>query len=1033
MKKFLTILLTILVFVGLLTMAVLADTDADLPVGGQGDASEEHRAAEDAFSHDCPGSAFTDMPAVTNWAHKGIEFCLENGLMNGVTDTMFRPEGTLTRGQLVTILYRVAEQPKVTFRDTFSDVKEGKYYAHAVIWAANNNIVNGFPDGTFRPKAEITREQIAAILYRFVGEPAVTGTLNFPDGRTVSKYAVNAMLWANQAELINGIKSNGITRLAPRSNATRAQIASITMRFLEKYDKDSLPDYGEDAGAERISLTFTKDKWPIVDGATAFLPFYQEMAARMLGISTEEAVDYILCSTTDFAYPYLWQKKVDLVFCLRPSEAQVQQAAAEGVVFEEVPFANEGFVFFVNKDNPVDSITVQQLHDIYAGKITNWKELGGNDEEIIAYQRTEGSGSQTGLYLHVIDPEEVQEPPHEKRIGNMAGIIDAVAGYKNAAGAIGYSYRYFVTNMHYDEQIKLLKVEGIYPDYASIADGSYPLISDICAVYREDEPADSAVRKIAAWCSSTQGAMLAKELGYVPTTEAIGRLYKPDKNKPDDVRIDYADGNPCPQCTVMSTYGKNNLDIKETEVKNVGFYIQISGLKNKTVQSAINKKIYDTFMELSKADYPPYPGIRTRLALFDENRDEFSGYLSTFVEASFNNILSVMIYKYNYYWSEDGASIDIEDIRTLNLDMSTGKEIFIGDLFADNVDGIAYINEKILEESAKPEAFDEPPTSYFEEKNANIYFRRAFEGINFNQKYYIDQDDGSLHIILDYENPEIANIFSSTDYAIDLHGIHAYESRFMTTESLFTDETYRPCLFRRILSAGDDNIKQEYVEQWSEGRNISFRSTLNGHDARTERLAEATILSDERLAKMKAYVESKYDACVEAGYKDLLGEVEIESNVYAYGDYTNVYSTIWYRVGCSKADGLWDWEEFTAETESYCLDKDSDEPIELKDIFKPGCDSNAILEEVVVRNLKQSLGNKYSENTYRAIFRDILANLDGFFIQEDSLFLFCPDFVDILSKRSIAEKSKDYYLFESILLSMSYTDIGMNNLIIFHS
>lgn len=808
-KKILAMILAIFMLAELFPMAAFADTES-----GNDDL------------HDCPGSAFTDMPAEGNWAHKGIDFCVESGLMKGITDLTFCPEGTLTRGQLVTILYRVVEEPAVKFRDIFSDVAEGRYFSHAVIWAANNQIVTGYPDGSFCPQNVITREQIAAILYRCAGEPEVSGTLDFPDGRTVSKYAQSAMLWAMQNGLINGIISNGVTNLSPRTSATRAQIASIMMRFLEKFEKETLKGYGADAGEDKISLAFTPNRWPIVDGATAFLPFYQEMAARMLGVSTEEAADYIMCSTTDYAYPYLWEKKVDLVFCLRPSEEQVKRAAQNGVVFEEVPFANEGFVFFVNKDNPVDSITVQQLHDIYAGKITNWKELGGNDEEIIAYQRTEGSGSQTGLYLHVIDPDEVEEPPTEKRIGSMAWIVDAVANYQNASGAIGYSYRYFVTNMHYDEQIKMLKVNGVYPDYESIADGSYPMISDVCAVYREDEPADSAVRKIARWCASSQGAVLAKELGYVPTAEAIGTLYK-ENHPSDDVVIDYAEGNPCPECTVMSTYFSNNLSIQTVSEEDYS-YVQISGLKNKEIQDAINKKIYDTFMELSEVSYPPYPGVRTRLAMLDANEDSGSTYVSTKVEGSFNNMLSIRFIKSQYHQKE-WERITLEDIRTLNLDLTTGKEIYIGDLFADNTDGVAYINKKILEESTKPEAFDEPPVEHFINETDDgiaIYFRKAFEGINFNQKYYIDQSTGSLHIILDYENPEIANIFTPTDYAIDMRGINAYESRFMTPERIFINEEESPALFMRNYKVSDDTAEEEYTEQWSEGRNIYFDSSI---------------------------------------------------------------------------------------------------------------------------------------------------------------------------------------------------------------
>jgi phosphate transport system substrate-binding protein len=272
----------------------------------------------------------------------------------------------------------------------------------------------------------------------------------------------------------------------------------------------------EPAAPVEVTFHVEPDELPIIDGATAFYPYYKAMVARMIGLDEEETATRILCSTTDYAYPYLADREVDLIFCLLPSEDQVEYAKEAGVEFEYVPFLNEGFVFFVNKDNPVDELTIDQLHDIYAGKITNWKEVGGDDVEITAYQRTEGSGSQTGLYLHVIPQDEVIQPPKEKVIGTMGEIIDAVAGYENKAGAIGYSYNYFVTSMHYDESIKLLKINGIAPSNDSIASGKYPMISQVCAVFRSDEPEGSLVRQIAEWCRSEEGQALAVEKGYVP-------------------------------------------------------------------------------------------------------------------------------------------------------------------------------------------------------------------------------------------------------------------------------------------------------------------------------------------------------------------------------------------------------------------------------------------------------------------------------------------------------------------------------------
>ncbi len=180
----------------------------------------------------CPSRRFTDMPAHGNWVHEGIDYCVAAGLMNGMSETTFEPYGSLTRAQLVTILYRIAGTPEVTFTRLFSDVKADDWFADAVIWAAGNGIVNGTGRGRFEPNGTITREQIATMLYRCSGSPAVEGDLSaYPDGENTTDYARNAMVWATKAGLINGIKSGDETTLQPQSGATRAQIAAIIMRF----------------------------------------------------------------------------------------------------------------------------------------------------------------------------------------------------------------------------------------------------------------------------------------------------------------------------------------------------------------------------------------------------------------------------------------------------------------------------------------------------------------------------------------------------------------------------------------------------------------------------------------------------------------------------------------------------------------------------------------------------------------------------------------------------------------------------------
>ncbi len=186
---------------------------------------------------------FFDMPARSNWAYPGIAYCLDHGLMNGVSDTEFDPDGTLTRAMVVTVLWRQAGEPKAMQDCAFPDLGSpndpaASWYLDAVAWAAEAGIVNGRPDGTFDPKGAITRQELATMLYRFAGvmklDTSAKGDLSvFPDDDQVLAYAVDAMTWANGAGLVKGNSRDGVNYLDPWGNATREQVATILMRFCE--------------------------------------------------------------------------------------------------------------------------------------------------------------------------------------------------------------------------------------------------------------------------------------------------------------------------------------------------------------------------------------------------------------------------------------------------------------------------------------------------------------------------------------------------------------------------------------------------------------------------------------------------------------------------------------------------------------------------------------------------------------------------------------------------------------------------------
>ncbi|MDR3242473.1 MAG: substrate-binding domain-containing protein [Clostridiales Family XIII bacterium] len=265
-----------------------------------------------------------------------------------------------------------------------------------------------------------------------------------------------------------------------------------------------------------IALNIPTDRYPAVDGSTLTIPFSEAVAAAVMHTSIEEARTYVLHNKTHAAYTNLVDGKADIIFVTPPSQEELNYAKEAGVELEVIPILHDGFMFFVNAKNPVSSLSSDDIVKIYSGEITNWKDLGGSDSEITAYQRGVNSGSQTGMQNIVMKDVPMVKAPQELIIGLMDVIIDAVAFYDNAESAIGYSYYYYAQNMWRDDRIKYLKVNGVAPSDESIADGSYPFISDTCMVLRKDEPADSSARKLADWILSDEGRMVAKGAGYVP-------------------------------------------------------------------------------------------------------------------------------------------------------------------------------------------------------------------------------------------------------------------------------------------------------------------------------------------------------------------------------------------------------------------------------------------------------------------------------------------------------------------------------------
>lgn len=285
---------------------------------------------------------------------------------------------------------------------------------------------------------------------------------------------------------------------------------------LKMVDVSQFLPFDEDSKLARTgaSLHFSEgDDLPVLDGAAALVPVY---ASVIDNIYPEGCVTYEGGSFSDdnkygenFAddsamkyqntirgFDAVVDGSVDLFFTAHPSEEQMNTAKEKGVELEIVPVGLEAFVFFVNKNNPVDGLTADQIRKIYRGKITNWKEVGGPAKAINPLTRIKGSGSQTMM------DKFMENDIHPSK--NVFSILGA---------SIGYSFRYYLSGMVADNNVKMLAIDGVFPDSENIKNGSYPLTANFYVVYRKDNTNEN-VKKLVDWLLSEEGKRMIEACGY---------------------------------------------------------------------------------------------------------------------------------------------------------------------------------------------------------------------------------------------------------------------------------------------------------------------------------------------------------------------------------------------------------------------------------------------------------------------------------------------------------------------------------------
>jgi len=261
------------------------------------------------------------------------------------------------------------------------------------------------------------------------------------------------------------------------------------------------------------SLKLTENL-PVLDGAAALVPVYAAIVDNVYPVgsvtyeggtfddsnyygenfASDSAMQY---KNTVRGYRAIVDGDTDILFCAGPSEEQKAYAEEQGVELVYVPVGLEGFVFFVNENNPVDGLTVEQIRDIYGGEIRNWKEVGGADRVINPVTRLAGSGSQSAMDSF------------------MKGREIAPKSLFSVTGAsIGFSFRYYMDGLVDNDNVKMLSLNGVYPSAENIQNGSYPIIAKFYAIYRADND-NPNIPVLIDWLLSDEGQSLIEQSGYV--------------------------------------------------------------------------------------------------------------------------------------------------------------------------------------------------------------------------------------------------------------------------------------------------------------------------------------------------------------------------------------------------------------------------------------------------------------------------------------------------------------------------------------
>lgn len=536
-------------------------------------------------------------------------------------------------------------------------------------------------------------------------------------------------------------ETSGNVTLVPTVDATKPPTATPTATPEPTQPATPLTYAGP------LKDTMRKEDYPVVDGSTATIPLSEAVYMLATGASYEEAARDIVHTKTSNSYYRLMNKEADLLIVYAPSEQVIKDIEARGNPLDIKPIGKDALVFMANASNPVESLTHEQLIDIYSGKLTNWTDLGGEDKEILAFQRPENSGSQTLMLKLVMGDTPMVSGPSIKVYTEMEGILEAMVDYTNEGNTLGYSVFYYAQNMYQLPELRFMKVNGVEPSQQTIYDNTYPYINEFYAVIRKEEPGDSKARKIFDWLTEQEGQTLIGDLGYVPVNMEV-------KENPGTPELLREDEIPEGHRFIAASYNTDSQIYSGTITIYGGKWKKEKVIHNASLQSKVGLLGEENNIILSYAIKQEDGNFATRYGIFNLQKNDFM------VPPEYDYIYQFDEEKEHYILNKDGKSVIIDGTgkEYLSSSYNEGFQIYKrGDYYwLDDYSKEGVIrNIYDLEFRLIREIYDVNGTSLYEPDGTLIMSKEMFmEHFGFleapNDEFWFQGNDMSPLIVVHY-------------------------------------------------------------------------------------------------------------------------------------------------------------------------------------------------------------------------------------------------------------------------------------------